>query len=32
VHCGILTYIFQHHRDSRNLSAVLSTLAEGILV
>jgi len=30
VHAGILTYILQRHNDARNLSAVLSALAEEI--
>lgn len=30
LHTGILTYILQHHNDARNLSAVLSAIAEDI--
>jgi len=31
VHTGILTYIFQKHKDARNLSAILQTLADDIV-
>ena len=30
IHCGILTYILKRHNDARNLSAVLSSLADDI--
>lgn len=30
VHCGILTYILQHHKDARSLSQVLQTLADDV--
>lgn len=30
VHCGILSYILKKHKDARNLSAVLETLADEI--
>ena len=30
VHAGILTYILEHHNDARNLSAVLSAIADEI--
>ena len=30
VHCGILTFILQHHKDARSLSQVLQTLADEV--
>lgn len=30
LHCGILTHIYQRHKDARNLSAVLSALADEV--
>ena len=30
VHCGILTYVLQHHKDAASLSAVLNSLAKEI--
>jgi hypothetical protein len=30
VHCGILTYVLQKHKDAASISAVLSKLAEEV--
>jgi hypothetical protein len=30
VHCGILTYLLQHHKDAKNLESVIKSLAKEI--
>lgn len=30
VHCGILSYLLQHHKDAKNLESVIKSLAEEI--
>jgi hypothetical protein len=31
VHCGILSYMLEKHKDARNLSSVLKSLAQDIV-